>query len=52
VKNLPFTGKSVPVNYWYTNTIFEGGKEIIQVKFFSTFEYPFLPWTIFFSGAR
>jgi hypothetical protein len=32
--------------------IFEGGKEISQGNLFSTFEYPFLPWTIFFSGTR
>jgi hypothetical protein len=27
-------------------------KKISQGLFFSTFKYPFLPWTIFFSGTR
>jgi hypothetical protein len=27
-------------------------KELSPGNLFSTFEYPFLPWTIFFSGTR
>jgi hypothetical protein len=30
----------------------KGGKEISLGNLFSTFKYPFLPWTIFFNGTR